>query len=168
VVADGSAAGLVDDRLARECSGVREMEVGLALQGLDLSDDGVTANTAGGPHSGPNDFQNFPVLGSARVVVGTLLVTGSLNSQLNTTYRVEFFASPTSDPSGHGDGQVYLGYTTVTTDFSGNASFAALAPFAGPVGWVVSATATVVFGSNTVSVLAAGDTSEFSNDVTVS
>jgi hypothetical protein len=80
---------------------------------------------------------------------------------------VEFFASPAADPSGHGQGQVYLGYTTVTTDAFGNASFAALLSFAGPAGWVVSVTATAVTGSNTLSVLASGDTSEFSNDVTV-
>jgi titin len=81
---------------------------------------------------------------------------------------VEFFASPTADPSGHGQGQVYLGYTTVTTDGSGNASFAALVLFAGPTGWVVSATATALTGTNTVNMIASGDTSEFSADVTVS
>jgi hypothetical protein len=78
------------------------------------------------------------------------------------------FASPAVDPSGHGQGQVYLGYTTVTTDGSGNGSFAALVPFAGPTRWVVSATATAVTGTNTVNMVAAGDTSEFSADVTVS
>jgi hypothetical protein len=56
----------------------------------------------------------------------------------------------------------------VVSDGSGNGSFAALVPFAGPAGWAVSATATAVTGTNTVSVLASGDTSEFSNDVTVS
>jgi hypothetical protein len=76
--------------------------------------------------------------------------------------------SPQADPSVHGQGQVYLGYTTVVTDSSGNGSFAVLLPFAGPAGWVVSATATAVTGTNTVSVLAAGDTSEFSADLTVS
>src|SRR5207247_7105731 len=40
--------------------------------GIDLvtktaypTDDGVTMNTPGGPHQGPNDLQNFPVLNSA-------------------------------------------------------------------------------------------------------
>src|SRR5262249_2666787 len=116
---------------------------------------------------GPNNLQNAPVLSAARLAGGTLLVTGALNSQSLTTYRVELFASPTADPSGHGQGQVYLGYTTVTTDGTGNGSFAALVPFGGPAGWVVSATATAVLGTNTVSVLASGDTSEFSADVTV-
>jgi titin len=107
-----------------------------------------------------------PVPTRARLAGGTLIVTEALNSQAGTTYWVELFASPTADPSGHG--QVYLAYTTVVTDFSGNASSAAVVPFAGPAGWVVSATATAVTGTITVSILAAGDTSEFSNNVTVS
>jgi titin len=136
--------------------------------GIDLGRDAVTANDLGDTDTGPNNLQNAPSLTAARRLGGTLLVTGTLNSQSGTTYRVEFFASPTADPSGHGPGQVYLGYTTVTTDFSGgNASFAALVPFAGPAGWQVSATATAVTGTNTVTVLASGDTSEFSGDVAI-
>src|SRR6516225_4305986 len=32
--------------------------------GIDLGDDGVTANTLGGPHVGPNNLQNTPVIDS--------------------------------------------------------------------------------------------------------
>jgi titin len=173
IVADNTQKGVVIGVSSADTSTVGDAVLGNSIfgnggLGIDLGDDGVTANTPGGPHFGPDDFQNFPVLSLARLVGTTLLVTGTLNSQASTTYRVELFASPTADPSGHGQGQTYLGYTTVTTDTTGNASFAAVVSFAGPAGSVVSATATAVTGSNTVTGLASGDTSEFSGDITVS
>jgi hypothetical protein len=52
--------------------------------GIDLvstttypTDDGVTMNTSGGPHSGPNQLQNFPVLNSAELRDFGTRVTGS-------------------------------------------------------------------------------------------
>ena len=35
------------------------------------------------------------------------------------TFRLEFFANDTADPSGNGEGEVYLGHADVTTDGSG-------------------------------------------------
>ena len=32
-----------------------------------------------------------------------------------TTFTIEFFSSPSADPSGFGQGQTYLGSATVTT-----------------------------------------------------
>ena len=91
--------------------------------GIDLGNDGVTLDTSGGPHAGPNHLQNFPVLTSAVVVGGTTTIAGTLNSTPNATFTVQFFANAASDPSGFGEGQQYLGQTGVTTDGSGNASF---------------------------------------------
>jgi hypothetical protein len=76
------------------------------------------------------------------------------------------WSAASADPTGHGQGQFYLGYTTVTTDQSGNASFAVALPFTGAPGKVISATATAVTGSNTTASLTFGDTSEFSADLT--
>src|SRR6266851_6679952 len=73
-----------------------------AALGIDLGNDGVTLNTPGGPHTGPNNLQNYPVL---RPYVAAGKVVGTLNSTSNTTFRLEFFASPTWDPSGHGQGK---------------------------------------------------------------
>jgi uncharacterized repeat protein (TIGR01451 family) len=126
--------------------------------GIDLNGDGVTQNTPGGPHSGANLLQNFPVLTSAGSSAGVTTVAGSLNSAPNTTYRLEFFASPGADPLGYGEGKVVLGSAPVTTDGSGNATFNAVLSTAAPQGWAVSATATDP----------AGNTSEFAQDVTVS
>ncbi len=126
--------------------------------GIDLGDDGVTPNTPGGPHSGPNDLQNFPVLSQAATFDGNTYVIGTLNSAPGTTFTLQFFASATPDPSGYGQGQTLIGTTTVTTDANGNASFIASFPGAIPAGQAVSATAT---DPN-------GNTSEFAQDVTAS
>jgi uncharacterized repeat protein (TIGR01451 family) len=132
--------------------------------GIDLNGNNqsgtypVTLNTPGGPHTGPNDLQNFPILTQA-VSDGTLTsVGGTLNSAPNTTFRVEFFASPGRHPSGYGEGQNFLGATSVTTDGSGNAAVSGeFSASRVPLGWYVSATAT---DPN-------GNTSEFGPDLAV-
>jgi len=130
--------------------------------GIDLGADGVTLNTPGGPHTGPNDFQNYPVL-SATFAGPTLNILGTLNITPSTTFFIDVYANPVADPSGHGQGEYYLGPIIVNTDASGNASFnanlAAGAIPGGvlPAGWAISATATDP----------AGNTSEFSGGQTV-
>ncbi|MCI0681621.1 MAG: SBBP repeat-containing protein, partial [Gemmataceae bacterium] len=119
--------------------------------GIDLADDGVTANDAGDGDSGPNNLQNFPVLAGASVGASTH-VAGTLNSTANTQFTIDFYASAAADPSGFGEGQRYLGSTTVTTDGSGNADFDLVLPSATTVGEAITATATDP----------AGNTSEFS------
>jgi titin len=116
--------------------------------GIDLGGDGVTPNTPGGPHTGPNDFQNYPVLAASNTP-GT--VTGLLNSAPHSAFHLEFFANPSADPSGYGQGRDFLGELTVTTNALGNAVFTfQYTPFPGEP--FLTATATD----------AAGNTSEFS------
>lgn len=123
--------------------------------GIDLygqAGAGVTLNDAGDGDEGGNGLQNFPVLQSALVDAGGSTISGSLNSLPNTEFRLEFFSSAQCDPSGHGEGAIFLGAHTVTTDASGNATFTAVvAPAA--VGSSITATATQS---------ATGNTSEFS------
>jgi Right handed beta helix region len=113
------------------------------------------------PHFAANYLQNYPVLASATSGSSTV-VSGTLNGQASTTFTVDVYANPTADPSGHGQGQYYLGHAPATTDANGNASFSAdfsAANLPGgvlPAGWSVSATATDP----------GGNTSEFSADVT--
>ncbi len=90
--------------------------------GIDLGDDGVTPNHPGGPTPGPNDYQNYPVLLAAITYNGRTYIMGTLNSAPDTTFTLQFFSDPTADPSGYGQGQTYLGQTTVTTDANGNAA----------------------------------------------
>ncbi len=122
--------------------------------GIDLSGDGVTANDTGDADSGPNGLLNFPVLTTA-LPGATTTVSGTFNSMPVSTFTLDFYASATADPSGFGQGQIYLGSTTVTTDDSGNATFIVTGLAMTSGGQVISATATDAFG----------DTSEFSADV---
>ncbi len=125
--------------------------------GIDLGTNGVTANDAGDADTGANSLQNFPVLTSAITDESTTVtISGSINSTASTTFRIEFFASTAPDASGNGEGERYLGSTTVTTDGSGNASIiTALAANVAHNEWI-SATATVDLGAGNY-----GDTSEF-------
>ena len=119
--------------------------------GIDLGSDGVTPNDPADGDTGPNGLQNFPVLNSAASNGEALTVFGTLDSAPNTTFSVELFANSSCDPSGFGEGQSFLGATTVTTDAAGHALFQAAGPARSGVSFV-TATATDP----------AGDTSEFS------
>lgn len=118
---------------------------------------GVTPNDALDADTGANGLQNYPVLASASASAGGTDVTGTFHSAPNEAYRLEYFASPACDPSGFGEGRVFLGSVVVTTNAAGNASANAhLAANAGP--GVLTATATQ---------LATHATSEFSACVAV-
>ena len=119
--------------------------------------DGVTPNDAGDADTGSNTLQNFPVLTSATAGRGATTVTGTLNSTPGRSFEIELFGNQGIDPSGYGEGQVYLGVVTVTTDAAGNATFNAVLPRALLSGSFVTATATDT----------ASNTSEFSAAVAV-
>jgi CSLREA domain-containing protein len=127
------------------------------LLGIDLSvgsfGDGVTPNDPGDADTGANDFQNFPELTSATSSGSNTKVDGVLNSKPSTTYRLEFFASPACDPSGHGEGQTFLDARNVTTDATGTATFSFTLGAPSQAGDVVTSTATDPLNN----------TSEFSN-----
>ncbi|WP_297325733.1 hypothetical protein [Nitrosomonas sp.] len=90
-----------------------------AFVGIDLASGvgepyGITDNDAGDADTGANDLQNFPVLSSAGTSGGDTTISGTLNSNTNTSYRIEFFSSPSAHDSDHGEASTYLGFTTVT------------------------------------------------------
>jgi hypothetical protein len=103
--------------------------------------NGVVLNDSQG-HIGPNNYQNFPVLTSAVVLGGALVVSGSLESAPDTTFTVQLFASDVADPSGYGQGQRFLGSVTVTTDSTGAGTFSGSFASGFALGQVVTATAT--------------------------
>lgn len=124
--------------------------------GIDLGADGVTANDAGDGDTGGNELQNYPSLDAAIVTASEIAIGGTINSTPNTTLELDFYASTVGDPSGHGEGEFYVGSKSVTTDGAGNASF--LATFTGvttSAGDEISATATDPLGN----------TSEFAQNV---
>jgi hypothetical protein len=119
--------------------------------GIDLGSNGVTPNDSGDGDTGPNGLQNFPFLTFAVSNGGVLTVFGTLENAPNTSYSVELFANSSCDSSGFGEGQGFLGATTVTTDAAGHATFQAAVPAPSGASFV-TATATDP----------AGNTSEFS------
>ncbi len=125
-----------------------------AKLGIDLGNDGVTLNDSIG-HTGPNLFQDFPVLTSALTIDGQTTITGTISGSPDTTYCVEVFSDATADPSGYGQGQTYLTFVDVTTNATGTASFTVTTSSAVAAGRFITATATDP----------AGDTSEFSADI---
>ncbi len=152
----------IDDASAVNNSILGNSIYGDTDSGIDLGTAGVTANDANDADTGANNLQNFPVLTTVKTSGGNTLVVGSLNSTANTTFRIEFFSSPTGDGTGYGEGQTYLGAATVTTDSSGNASIATvLAGVSVTTGHAVSATATVDLGAGSY-----GSTSEFAQNIT--
>lgn len=110
--------------------------------GINLTRDGEFGSTVTKNDLGDVDqLQNFPVLTSATESGSTVRLKGTLNSTPNITFRIELFSNDIADPIGHGEGQFYLGFTSVTTDGAGNASFDATLPHT-PGARVFSATAT--------------------------
>ncbi len=123
--------------------------------GIDLAGDGVTLNDTGDPDSGPNLRQNFPVLTGFTVNGSQLSVRGTFNGAANQKFTLDFYRNLEVDLSGFGEGETYLGTTTVTTNAFGDATFTATLPAADTSLRWVTATATD----------AAGNTSEFSRDL---
>ncbi len=92
--------------------------------GIDLGAKGVTSNDIGDSDIGPNNLQNFPQLTFAT----TGSVEGTLHSNPNTEYRIEFFANANCDPSRFGEGELFLGSTDAMTNGSGDANFTGIFP----------------------------------------
>ena len=131
---------------------------GNATPGIDLGQDGVTANDGAKVGGTANQQMDFPVFTAATLSGTTLTVTGYVGSAANqstfASARVEVFKSDNSGTNGQG--QTYLGF--VTTDASGNFN----STITGVSGVTVNSTkitATATDGSN--------NTSEFSANVTV-
>ncbi len=119
--------------------------------GIDLGGDGVTLNNSVG-HTGPNDYQNFPVITAVTSAGGVTTVTGSLNSTPDTTFAIDFYTPSSLNASGYGEGRDILGSAPVTTDATGNVNFVFQFPNPAGEGGFVTATATDP----------GGNTSEFS------
>jgi CSLREA domain-containing protein len=120
--------------------------------GIDLGVAGVTPNDAGDADTTDNDGQNFPVLDGAFGTATSIEISGTLESLPATEYHIELFVSPECDPSGHGEGETYLGSIDDTTDGDETLQFSTSIAGAAEVGDFITATATDP----------AGNTSEFS------
>ncbi len=147
-----------------------------ALAGVAVSGAAAVGNSIRGNSIFGNGGLGIDLTGtgnhqqSAPVVIAAALDPNASTTQIkatftgapNTTYILDYYDNQTTtDPSGFGQGRIYLGTTTITTDASGNpsansANFLATLDAELPEGDVLAVTATD----------AAGNTSQFSNDVT--
>ncbi|WP_435005624.1 Calx-beta domain-containing protein [Tundrisphaera lichenicola] len=133
----------------------------LGIDLVDMSDpaNGLTPNDINKP--GPNFFQNYPVLSSVATSLTFTNIQGSLDSTPNTTFVIQFFANSKPDAFiinsktvYFGEGEIYLGQTTVTTGANGHVIFSVNVPVTVGSGQGVTATATD----------SSNNTSEFSED----
>ncbi len=140
-------------------------ELGIDLQGRVSNSFQVLQNDPCDADEGPNGLQNYPVLTTAESAGGATTMAGTLDSTPGTQFRIEFFSSPSCDPSGNGEGRTFIGATNVTTAAGPcivfpppqPLAFGAMVQPAVAVGQFITATAT---GPN-------GNTSEFSGCVQV-
>lgn len=117
--------------------------------GIDLGNDGITANDVRDGDVGPNHLQNYPVLTAMSSTGGNTTIQGRFNSMPHNTFELEFFSNTTCNPNGFGEGQTFLGTREITTGINGDSEFNLEFPgLSLPAGAVVTATATDT-GNNT-------------------
>ncbi|HXG11885.1 MAG TPA: Calx-beta domain-containing protein, partial [Gemmataceae bacterium] len=124
--------------------------------GIDLGPAGVAANDPGDPDTGANNLQNYPVLTRAFNQDGSTFINLTFNSTPNQTFNIDFYTSPSRDPSGFGEGATPIGSLPVSTNANGDGLLSGVqfTPEL-PAGIYITATATD----------AGNNTSEFSNAV---
>ncbi|MEM7221161.1 MAG: DUF4347 domain-containing protein, partial [Pseudomonadota bacterium] len=108
--------------------------------GIDLV--GTTTNDVQDVDFGvANDGQNYPLITSAEAQSTSTRIVGTLNTNPSTTIRIDFYAA-----GGANDAERHLGFTTVTTDGSGDASYDVNLAETTSGGEYVTAVATVDLG----------------------
>ena len=113
--------------------------------GITMNGTAPTSNdSACDSDTGVNGLQNYPILTNAVSDGLVTVVKGFLPSAAGQTYQLQFYATPTVNPSGYWEGKKFLGSTTVTLGASCTNSFSASLTSAAPAGWGVTATATDV------------------------
>ena len=95
------------------------------LTGGNLFDLGVNINDAGDADTGPNGYQNYPLISSVTYGGSNTTIAGTLNSTPSTTFDVDFYSNPACNgrPQEQDEAKTYIGSIEVTTDGSGNATF---------------------------------------------
>jgi CSLREA domain-containing protein/uncharacterized repeat protein (TIGR01451 family) len=78
-------------------------------EGIDLGNNGPTANDTADPDTGPNNLQNYPTFTALINLTGQLVVSYAVDSSTsNSTYplTIEFFKA---DSQSSGEGETFLG-----------------------------------------------------------
>ena len=95
--------------------------------GIDLSNDGITANDALDSDTGANTLQNYPVITASITKCDGTTDTHNVpmfSSTPNTTFTIDYYANPSWDPASGlpRQGEQWVSSQTVTTDAQGNAT----------------------------------------------
>jgi protocatechuate 3,4-dioxygenase beta subunit len=100
---------------------------GVSISGPGTINNAILSNTIGNNGGsgisligGGNNNQAPPVATSVTSSGGFIVIKGSATGPPNTTGVVQFFANDTCDPSGSGEGQIFLG--SLPADFEANGS----------------------------------------------
>lgn len=117
--------------------------------GIDLNNDGPTANDTNDADTGPNALQNVPVITAAISDTNSTTISGTLQSTPNKSLVIELFSNTSADSSGFGEGQTSLGTVSVTTNAQGSGSFTFSSATPVNVGSAITATATEFLLNNT-------------------
>jgi CSLREA domain-containing protein len=133
-----------------------QVDIHLLTNDLDQNFLNPVQNDNCDADTGGNNLQNYPLITSVSSSGGSTTVAGTLNSEPNITYTVEFFANDAGNSNGYGPGKTFIGATNITTNSTCNASFNAVLSVALSPTQVVTATA-----------IGPGGTSEFSPWVAV-
>jgi uncharacterized repeat protein (TIGR01451 family) len=117
--------------------------VGLASDPITILGNSIYANGRGTvelvQYAGPNPPELTSVTGTS--------IAGTLRDPANTTFRLEFFATPNEMDQG----KTYLGETDALIDGAGNATFVFSRPSGIPAGQFLTATATSALGTSAFS-----------------
>jgi parallel beta-helix repeat protein len=122
--------------------------------GIDLGIQGVSSNDGLDVDDGANQGLNFPII-RALYPGSSTRVVGSYTGIPLATFTLDFYANEQADPSSFGEGQRWLGSTSLTTDAQGDADFDVVLASATFTTELISATATDTHGN----------TSEFSRNL---
>ncbi len=158
-ISGGSGVGIVS-RIASSVNNRFTLNLifGNGSLGIDLNNDGVTANDAGDGDSGSNNLLNFPVIYSAVLDgLGNVVITGEARPGVT----IEFFEAD-GDSSGYGEGQTFVGAAVEGSGADANAGAgtvdgtAAQFTFTLPAGSLISGDRLTATATD-----ASGNTSEF-------
>ena len=155
IIAFNGGSGIAIDSGSRHAIRANSVFANAGL-GIDLAPFGVTLNDVGDADVGANGRQNFPIITSATSDGIDTTIDGTINSLATSTFAIEVFGNAASDPSGHGEGETFLGTAASLTNASGDGSWSLVVP-GDFTGVFVTATATD----------ATGNTSEFSASAVV-
>lgn len=105
--------------------------------GIDRRDNGVNPFQA-------NEVGQAPVITAVNSSNSETAITGKLRTRTdggNLPQTIQFFSSSSSDPSGYGEGQTFLGQTTISAGSNAEVPFSATITPAVPPGRFISAVA---------------------------